>query len=94
MSAHQRKPKGKAAPAAAQKPNQTGLPNNLKSGIENVTGHDMSDVRVNYNSPAPAALNAQAYTQGNDIALAPAPSNELLGHELTHVVQQRQGRVE
>ncbi|MFN6947166.1 MAG: DUF4157 domain-containing protein, partial [Cytophagaceae bacterium] len=42
-----------------------------------------------------------AYAQGNDIHFAPGQYNpetqsgqELLGHELTHVVQQRQGRVQ
>jgi len=44
--------------------NKTGLPDSLKEGIESLSGFDLSGVRVNYNSPKPAQLNAHAYTQG------------------------------
>ena len=49
------------------KQNDTGLPDNLKSGIEALSGISMDEVRVHYNSPKPAQLNAHAYAQGNDI---------------------------
>src|SRR5437588_3507228 len=40
--------------------NNTGLPDQLKSGIENLSGHSMDDVKVHYNSAKPAQLNAHA----------------------------------
>jgi len=75
-----------------QKPNNTGLPDNLKSGIENLSGYSMDDVKVHYNSDKPAQLNAHAYAQGTDIHLASGQERHL-PHEAWHVVQQAQGRV-
>ncbi len=75
-----------------KKPNKTCLPDSLKEGVENLLGFDMDDVKVNYNSPKPAQLNAQAYAQGNDIHLA-AGQEKHLPHEAWHIVQQKQGRV-
>ena len=34
--------------------NNTGLPDRLKSGIEQLSGYSMDDVKVHYNSPKPA----------------------------------------
>jgi hypothetical protein len=73
-------------------PNRTGLPDGLKAGVENLSGHAMDDVRVHYNSSKPAQLNALAYTQGRDIHVA-AGQERHLPHEAWHVVQQAQGRV-
>ncbi len=73
--------------------NNTGLPDNLKSGMENLSGLDMSDVKVHYNSSKPAAVQAHAYTQGTDIHVASGQEKHL-AHELGHVVQQMQGRVQ
>jgi len=75
-----------------RKNNNTGLPDNLKSGIENLSGHSMDDVKVHYNSDKPAQLNAHAYAQGSDIHLASGQEKHL-PHEAWHVVQQKQGRV-
>ncbi|WP_350113487.1 DUF4157 domain-containing protein [Nitrosomonas sp.] len=75
------------------KPNDTGLPDNLKSGIENLSGMSMDSVRVHYNSSQPAQLNALAYAQGTDIHVAPGQEQHL-PHEAWHVVQQAQGRVQ
>ncbi|AXT61388.1 DUF4157 domain-containing protein [Aquimarina sp. AD10] len=75
-----------------QKVNKTGLPNNLKSGIENLSGYSMDDVKVHYNSSKPAQLQAHAYAQGTDIHLGPGQQKHL-PHEAWHVVQQKQGRV-
>lgn len=75
-----------------QTPNKTGLPDNLKSGIENLSGYSMDDVRVHYNSSKPAQLQALAYTQGTDIHVAPGQEKHLK-HELGHVVQQKRGIV-
>lgn len=77
---------------AAPAPNRTGMPDALKSGIESLSGMDLSDVRVHRNSSEPAQLNALAYAQGNDVHLGPGQEQHL-PHEAWHVVQQRQGRV-
>jgi hypothetical protein len=82
-----------AAPVVSRKENKTGLPDNLKSGIENLSGHSMDDVKVHYNSSQPAALQAHAYAQGTDIHIAPGQERHL-PHEAWHVVQQAQGRVQ
>lgn len=76
-----------------EKPNNTGLPDNLKAGIENLSGYSMDDVRVRYNSDKPAQLSALAYAQGTDIHVAPGQEKHL-PHEAWHVVQQKQGRVQ
>nr|WP_165021231.1 DUF4157 domain-containing protein [Dysgonomonas sp. ZJ279] len=73
--------------------NRTGMPDNLKSGIESLSGFSMDDVRVHYNSSKPAQLQALAYAQGTDIHVAPGQEQHL-PHEAWHVVQQKQGRVE
>lgn len=69
------------------------LPTNLKSGVEKLSGQDMSDVTVHKNSDKPAQLNAHAYAQGTDIHLGPGQEKHL-PHEAWHVAQQKQGRVE
>jgi hypothetical protein len=76
-----------------KKANNTGMPDNLKSGIENLSGMAMDDVKVHYNSPQPAQLNAHAYAQGTDIHVASGQEKHL-PHEAWHVVQQKQGRVQ
>ncbi len=72
--------------------NKTGLPHDLKAGVENLSGYSLDDVRVHYNSHKPAQLNALAYAQGTDIHVAPGQEKHL-PHEAWHVVQQKQGRV-
>ena len=72
--------------------NRTGMPDALKSGLESLSGLDMSGVRVHYNSARPAELDAHAYAQGQDIHLAPGQDKHL-PHEAWHTVQQMQGRV-
>jgi len=72
--------------------NTSGLPDKLKSGIENLSGYLMDDVKVHYNSSKPAQLKAHAYAQGSDIYLA-SGQDQHLPHEAWHVVQQKQGRV-
>jgi hypothetical protein len=82
-----------AVPAARQSNGNTGLPDDLKTGIEQLSGYSLDEVSVHYNSSEPARLNALAYAQGTDIHLAPG-QEEHLPHEAWHVVQQMQGRVE
>lgn len=80
------------ATVSPKQANNTGLPDNLKTGVENLSGHDMSDIRVHYNSSQPEQLGALAYTQGTNIHVAPGQERHL-PHEAWHVVQQAQGRV-
>ena len=75
------------------KKNNSGLPDSLKSGVENLSGLSMDDVKVHYNSDKPAQLNAHAYAQGTDIHIASGQEKHL-PHEAWHVVQQKQGRVQ
>lgn len=76
----------------SHEPNNTGLPDQLKSGIESLSGMAMDHVKVHYNSSQPAQLNALAYAQGSDIHVGPGQEQHL-PHEAWHVVQQAQGRV-
>jgi hypothetical protein len=64
-------------------------------------GSDFSGVNIHTNSQQAESVGALAYTQGNDIHFAPGQYNpstqegaSLLGHELTHVTQQQEGRVQ
>jgi hypothetical protein len=72
--------------------NQTGMPDRLKSGLEGLSGMDLSGVRVHRNSDKPAKVQALAYTQGSSIHMAPGQEQHL-PHEGWHAVQQMQGRV-
>lgn len=78
---------------SVQRKNETGMPDNLKAGIEDLSGFAMDDVRVHYNSDKPATVQALAYTQGTDIHVAPGQERHL-PHEAWHVAQQMAGRVE
>jgi hypothetical protein len=71
--------------------------------MEAATGHDFSDVKV-HTTPEASALNqeigAKAFTTGRDIYFREGAYNphssegqELLSHEMTHVVQQSSGAV-
>ncbi len=73
--------------------NHTGLPDDLKARIENLSGFSLDEVRVHYNSSKPGQLQALAYTQGTEIHVGPGQEKHL-AHEAWHVVQQKQGRVQ
>lgn len=83
---------GTTGKSATLADNRTGLPTQLKAGMESVSGMNLDHVRVHYNSPKPAQLNAHAYAQGNQIHLG-AGQEKHLPHELGHVVQQAKGQV-
>ena len=70
----------------------SGLPDQLRGGIEALSGVDMSGVQVHYNSAEPTKVGAHAYAQGSAIHLGPGQEKHL-PHEAWHVVQQAQGRV-
>lgn len=78
--------------ASSNRSSPAGLPDDLKSGIESLSGISMDHVKVHYNSSQPKQLNAHAYAQGSDIHLAPGQERHL-SHEAWHIVQQAQGRV-
>ncbi|MEM9535072.1 MAG: DUF4157 domain-containing protein [Cyanobacteria bacterium P01_A01_bin.3] len=75
-----------------QQPNNTGLPDQLKQGVEQLSGTSLDDVDVHFNSSKPSEINAHAYAQGSDIHVAPGQEQHL-PHEAWHVAQQKQGRV-
>ena len=72
--------------------NNTGLPDNLKFGIESLSGMSMDDVKVHYNSSSPDKLNASAYAEGSNIYVGKGQEKHI-AHEAWHVVQQKQNRV-
>ncbi len=85
-----------------QKPNTSGgMPAHVQAQMEGAFSADFSDVSIHANSESASKVGALAYTQGSAIHFAAgqydpqsAAGQELLGHELTHVVQQREGRVQ
>lgn len=92
---------GKFGVTQRQTENQTGIPDAVKQRMEDSFGTDFSSVRVHPESSKAPEVGALAYTQGTDIHFAPGQfkpdttaGQELLGHELTHVVQQAEGRVQ
>lgn len=85
---------------AQREQNVTGMPVAVRAKLELALGADFSGVRVHYDSRLPAELGATAFAQGQNIHVAPgnwAPETtrgqEILAHELTHVIQQRAKRV-
>ncbi len=75
------------------------LPEMVRGKMEAALGADFSNVRVHV-GPQAERIGAIAFTIGSDIYFAPGryqpdtmQGQQLLGHELAHVVQQRTGRV-
>ena len=76
----------------------------VRSDMEARLGHDFSDVRVHDDSAAAdsaTAVNAHAYTVGSNVVFqrdkydpSSTEGKTTLAHELTHVVQQRNGPVD
>jgi hypothetical protein len=71
----------------------------VRAKMERALGHDFSRVRVHEGAHA-ESLGAIAYTRGTDLHFAPGryspatrSGQELIGHELAHVIQQQAGRV-
>lgn len=92
---------GKFDTAQRESDNQTGIPGDVKQKMENSLGSDFSSVRVHAESNKAPEVGALAYTQGTDIHFAPGQfkpdttsGQQLLGHELTHVIQQEKGLVQ
>ena len=83
------------------KPRGSGLPlpEPVQKKMESFFNTSFADVRIHVGHEAPS-IGALAFTHGTDLYFAPGQYNpqsthgqQLLGHELTHVVQQRAGRV-
>ncbi len=99
---NQAKGGGGTPEAPAQLPGHGGgaeMPEDVRGKMEAAFGADFSQVRI-HEGPHAEGIGAQAYTQGTSIHFAPGQyqpesqrGQELLGHELAHVVQQSQGRV-
>jgi hypothetical protein len=92
---------GKFTAQRQNEENRTGMPDDIKARMERTLDADFSDVRVHPNSGQATEVGALAYTQGADVHFAPgqfkpesSAGQQLLGHELTHVVQQSMGRVQ
>lgn len=85
----------------AKAENRTGIPDSVKQRMESSFDADFSSVRVHPDSSQAPAVGALAFTQGTDIHFAPgqfkpdtSAGQQLLGHELAHVIQQAEGRVQ
>ncbi len=75
------------------------MPKAVQQKMESYFGADFSDVRVHVGQHA-SKIGALAFTTGSDVHFAPGQYNpmsgagqSLLAHELTHVLQQRAGKV-
>ncbi len=76
-------------------------PGNYMTQMQSAFDTDFSDVNIHEDSKTASDLGALAFTQGNNVHFAPGQfkpdtqsGKELIGHELTHVVQQREGKVQ
>ncbi|MFD7122870.1 MULTISPECIES: DUF4157 domain-containing protein [Streptomyces] len=76
----------------------TPMDETMRSEMEARLGADFSDVRIHSDRTAKvsaAEMGARAYTFGNHVVIGDGTANKhTLAHELTHVIQQRQGPVE
>ncbi len=76
------------------------LPADVQGKMESTMGADFSDVKINTNSAKASEIGAHAFAQGNEVHFAQGKfdpdsktGQSLIGHELAHVKQQRDGRV-
>jgi hypothetical protein len=78
-----------------------GIPLSVQTKMEGALNTSLAGVTVHPNSGKATEVGALAYTQGTDIHVAPghysphtSSGQRLLGHELAHVAQQMEGRVQ
>lgn len=88
-------------PTTVQGKKNENLPSDLQTNMENSLGHDFSNVNIQKDSQEAADMHARAFTKGDSVHFAPGefdPHSEqgknLIGHEFTHVAQQRSGAVQ
>jgi Domain of unknown function (DUF4157) len=81
--------------------NGQGLPPTVQPKMEATLGTDLSTVKVHADSGEAQQMGARAFTQGDNVHFAPGQydtqsqkGQELIGHEMAHVKQQREGRVQ
>ncbi len=81
-------------------PSSGGLPPTVARDMGQAFGADFSGVAVHAASPAADELGALAFARGDELHFGAGQyqpettaGRELIGHELAHVVQQREGRV-
>jgi hypothetical protein len=91
---------GRGAPPSTTGTTGRPLPTAVQAKMEDAYASDFSAVRVHEGEHV-TAMGALAFTQSSDIHFAPGQydpgsqrGQELLGHELAHVVQQGEGRVQ
>jgi pyrrolidone-carboxylate peptidase len=78
----------------------TQMPDKVQAKMEGAFSTDFSQVNIFKDDVSVSQIGALAYTQGNNVHFAPGKyepetkdGQDLLGHELTHVEQQRNGKV-
>ncbi|MBK6750047.1 MAG: DUF4157 domain-containing protein [Acidobacteria bacterium] len=78
---------------------ETRLPKPLRAELERAFDSDFSNIKV-MQSHLPTLNGSDTFVRGNELHFAPGrfdphsnAGRHLIGHELSHVVQQRQGRV-
>ncbi|MFF6908138.1 DUF4157 domain-containing protein [Streptomyces sp. NPDC012389] len=85
-----------AVPGVLRSPGRP-LDDRTRADMESRMGADFSDVRIHDNAAARASaaeVGARAYTSGHHVVLGRGGADpHTLAHELTHVIQQRQGPV-
>ncbi len=87
--------RGEKPAAAGSAGGRSDLPGAVVEAGLREHGEDLSNVAVHRNSSVPKTVGALATAQGDAIHLGPgAGSPEILRHEVGHVIQQRQGRVQ
>ncbi|GLR16685.1 eCIS core domain-containing protein [Portibacter lacus] len=94
------KKEGNSTSSASSSTSGNGVPAEVMSKMEASIGADFSNVEINANSSKAKDSGALAFAQGNKVHFAPGQFNpttssgqKLLGHELAHVKQQREGKV-
>lgn len=88
-------------PTPVQLKKNENLPEDLQTNMEHSLGHDFSNVNIQKDSQEAADMHARAFTKGDSVHFARGefdPHSEqgknLIGHEFTHVAQQRSGAVQ
>jgi len=72
----------------------------VRDKMENAFEAKFEEIRVDASSGEASRLGVRSFSRGNTLYFAPGlyspesqAGRQLIGHELTHVVQRRQGRV-
>lgn len=75
-----------------EKPHNTGLPDNLKTVIEDLSGYNTGEAKGHSNSDRPARSPTLAYTHATHMQTVPG-QEKYLSHKLGQVIQQMKGPV-